>query len=118
MPLSQDQAKQVYAEAFFTKLAEHGIVPQDEAEQQELMQLAVNTRKLAAAHTRRTAVSRSSAVKQANAFLDRHFNGDEALDQLVSAHAKSAKSDYDKDGKKKGKKPDMAGKQRDAGGSC
>lgn len=116
MPLTKDQAKQVYAQAFFAKLAEHGIVPQSDEDRQELMHLATHTRKLASVQARRAAVNHSGAVKKANAFFDRHFNGDAALDELIGAHSKAAEG-KDK-GKDKDKKPPAAAPKMDAGGSC
>lgn len=99
MSLTKEQAKQIYAEAFFSKLAEHGISPQSDEDRQGLLNLSSHTRKLAQAYNARSAGSKADAIKTANVFFDRHFNGDAALDELIGAHSKAA--EYGKDGKKK-----------------
>ena len=96
MALSKEQAKAIYQQAFFKKLAEAGIEPDSEETAQGLLTLAKHSRKLAAAEQRRTA----GRVKTANAFFDRIFNGDHVLDELV-AHQKSARHGYGGKGKKK-----------------
>ena len=91
MAISKEQAAAIYQDVFFKTAAERGIVADSEHTAQSLLNLAVKTRKIAEVQDRRVATNVSGNVKVANAYLDRYFNGDAALDQLIGAHGKVAK---------------------------
>lgn len=95
-------AKEVYAKAFFTKLAAAGINVTSEETAGDLLELAQKTRMLKTAAVRRQTVDVSRLAKTANSQLERVLGGDYALDQLVKAAAA-------KGGKGKGK-PGSKGK--------
>lgn len=85
-------AKEVYAKAFFTKLAAAGISVENEETAANLLELAQKTRQLKTASARRNTRTVAELAKVANANLDRILGGDFGLEQLVkAAGAKGAK---------------------------
>ena len=84
-------AKEVYAKAFFTKLATAGISVDNEETAANLLELAQKTRQLKTASDRRQVKSVASLAKAANAHLDRILGGDFGLEQLVKAAAAKGK---------------------------
>ena len=92
MAISKEQAAEIYQDVFFKAAADLGLVADSEATAQALLNLAVKTRKIAEVQNRRVATNVAGNVKVANAYLDRYFNGDAALDQLIGAHGKLAKA--------------------------
>lgn len=85
------QAKQIYGQAFFTKLAEHGITPDSPETAAELLELAQKTRVIKQAADRRQVASVATLAKTANSQLDRILGGDAAIDKLAAAAAKGGK---------------------------
>jgi len=84
-------AKEVYAKAFFTKLAAAGITVDNEDTAANLLELAQKTRQLKVASARRQTRTVGALAKHANATLDRILGGDFALDTLVKAAAAKGK---------------------------
>jgi hypothetical protein len=93
-------ANEVYAKAFFTKLAAAGIHVDNEETAANLLELAQKTRLLKTAAAKRKTKSVAELAKTANASLDRILGGDFALDSLVKVAAKLGNKGKGKPGSK------------------